>query len=261
MNARTHRRLTGGFTIVEIIVVIIVIGILVGLSVISYSLITRNAAEQSLQADLRTAASKLSRYRADHGSFPDALDTAGVESSDSSSFTYVYDTESDLYCLVALRESIGFYITSENSEPQDSTSCPADIIVRADLSQLSVRLQQYHATNNAYPANSNTALLPVMNGYIIASEVYAVSPDASRNLTYCKDATNTNVYALGALSASGKTWVILNGSAPYEFSQGYPTDITSTQWCNLVSAGAFSNSYNGYVASESPAWRTWTGVE
>jgi uncharacterized protein (TIGR02145 family)/prepilin-type N-terminal cleavage/methylation domain-containing protein len=62
-----------GFTIVELLVVIVVIGILAAITIISYSGISRKAIAASLQSDLSGAANKLKMYQVEYGSYPQAM--------------------------------------------------------------------------------------------------------------------------------------------------------------------------------------------
>lgn len=68
-----HQRLNKkrlGFTIIELLVVIVVIGILVAISVISYTGINQKATIASLQSDLSNASTKLKAYQVIYGSYP-----------------------------------------------------------------------------------------------------------------------------------------------------------------------------------------------
>ncbi|MGB4420240.1 MAG: prepilin-type N-terminal cleavage/methylation domain-containing protein, partial [Candidatus Saccharimonadales bacterium] len=64
-----HRR-KSAFTIVELLVVIVVIGILATITIVSYNGITKRAALASLQSDLANAATKLKSYQTLYGSYP-----------------------------------------------------------------------------------------------------------------------------------------------------------------------------------------------
>lgn len=66
--------INSGFTIVELLVVIVVIGILAAITIVSYTGIRQKAIVASLTSDLDNAAKKLKLYYIDHGSYPTSLD-------------------------------------------------------------------------------------------------------------------------------------------------------------------------------------------
>ena len=72
MNAKIMPK-NKGFTIVELLVVIVIIAILASITIVSYSGITRRATFALLQSDLSSASSKLKMYQVDNGSYPTSL--------------------------------------------------------------------------------------------------------------------------------------------------------------------------------------------
>ncbi|HET8884141.1 MAG TPA: prepilin-type N-terminal cleavage/methylation domain-containing protein [Candidatus Saccharimonadales bacterium] len=68
----TLRKQTG-FTIVELLIVIVVIGILAAITIVAYNGIRQRAVEASLQASLKNASTKLAVYHAENGEYPSAI--------------------------------------------------------------------------------------------------------------------------------------------------------------------------------------------
>lgn len=59
-----------GFTIVELLIVIVVIGILAAITIVAYSGIQNRANDTAVQSDLGNLAKKFELYKVDYGSYP-----------------------------------------------------------------------------------------------------------------------------------------------------------------------------------------------
>jgi len=83
-----------GFTIVELLVVIVVIGVLAAITVISYTGISQKAITASIQSDLNNASTQLKLDQVTNGVFPVTLSLAngGVGIKSSPGTTYQYST-------------------------------------------------------------------------------------------------------------------------------------------------------------------------
>lgn len=66
----------GGFTVVELLIVIVVIGILAAIVIVAYNGIRVNSIEASMQSDLRTASTILDSERVRSGSYPASASAA-----------------------------------------------------------------------------------------------------------------------------------------------------------------------------------------
>ena len=64
------RKTVSGFTIVELLIVIVVIAILAAVSIVAYNGVQNRANDTAVQTDLANAAERFEIYRIDYGSFP-----------------------------------------------------------------------------------------------------------------------------------------------------------------------------------------------
>lgn len=117
------RRTLRGFTIVEIAIVIIIIGILSGITAVSYQSIQRDADAKEVEADLRQAANKLQLHRANNGAYPaTAAEVEGgslPKSNPNRSFTYSrIDSRNFCLSMASLRFDTVFRISTNAANNQ-----------------------------------------------------------------------------------------------------------------------------------------------
>lgn len=87
-----------GFTIVELLIVIIIIGMLASLVLVAYTGIQSRARDADIQADLRGMVTKLESFYIDYGRYPIStaeLTTAGLKATKSA---YLASGNNLLYC-------------------------------------------------------------------------------------------------------------------------------------------------------------------
>jgi len=124
-----------GFTIVELLVVIVVIGILAAITIVSYTGISQKAIAVSLQSDLNNAATKIKLFKATNDIFPGSITDCPspaptnlcIASSSSNSFTYTANNES--FSLYDTNNTTNYRITESEKIRQTSIVCPIGFIV------------------------------------------------------------------------------------------------------------------------------------
>lgn len=112
---------TKGFTIVELLIVIVVIGVLATIAIVAYNGIQTRARAAAVSSDLSNSSKKLSLYLIDNPTYPSdlaALTAAGITPSPGTSFQYtVNNTVSPpTYCITATNGSTS-YKTTEATQP------------------------------------------------------------------------------------------------------------------------------------------------
>lgn len=119
------------FTIVELLVVIVVIGILAAVTIIAYTGISQKAAAVSLQSDLSNASQQLKLFQIENGIYPTSIDcgsspAAGsicLKSSPSNayiSFQKNNTSNPQMFCITAVNNGVKYRINN-NSAPEQGT--------------------------------------------------------------------------------------------------------------------------------------------
>jgi prepilin-type N-terminal cleavage/methylation domain-containing protein len=114
-----------GFTVVELLIVIVVIAILASITIVSYASVTNRAKLQTAKTDAQTVATRLNKYKADNGNYPTsqtAFNSAGLTGSTKSTFAYKY-TSTPTYCIAATNSGYTAYVTNTSLIPVEGV-CP-----------------------------------------------------------------------------------------------------------------------------------------
>src|SRR5680860_564302 len=127
-----------GFTIVELLVVIVVIGILAAITIVSYTGISQRAIAASLQSDLTNASQQLKLFQVENSAYPstircdipDSSTNKCLKASGSNAFTYPAPNNSSTpqtFTLDAANGTITYRITND-STPTDVATTPITAI-------------------------------------------------------------------------------------------------------------------------------------
>lgn len=120
------KRKQRGFTIVELLIVIVVIGILAAVALIAYNGIQNRAHNVALQSDIKSAAQKLAMDNTLNGAFPGSKEDADngndLPKSDNATYQYTYTAADNSYCLSITSTKAGvaaYHISSTNGSIED----------------------------------------------------------------------------------------------------------------------------------------------
>lgn len=114
---RKQNSSTAGFTIVELLIVIVVIAILATISIVAYRGIQERARASEATSGLAQAKKKLELYKVDNSTYPTSgnLASAGVSDTDVS---YQYTSDGSTYCLTATAGTTSYTATNTTTPTQ-----------------------------------------------------------------------------------------------------------------------------------------------
>lgn len=108
IEKRTHP----GFTIVELLIVIVVIGLLAAISIVAYNGIQARARASAASSALSQAAKKIAVWQVDNPSVsPPNLAAAGVNNGNDVAFQYSQTSSGTSYCITATSGTVSYRIT------------------------------------------------------------------------------------------------------------------------------------------------------
>ncbi len=114
---------TNAFTIVELLIVIVVIGILAAIVIVAYNGISQHATNALLQSDLSSAASSLEVANVQGGQYPADLASTHLTAQGGTTYQYTYTSGTNSYCLTATNGMTAYMVTNTNNVPQAGV-CP-----------------------------------------------------------------------------------------------------------------------------------------
>jgi prepilin-type N-terminal cleavage/methylation domain-containing protein len=124
---RKNIRTATGFTIVELLIVIVVIGILAAITIVAYNGIQQKARTSTVMADLTNSAKKMAIDNVNNGSY--ALTAAAVDGGKglpaSSGTSYQYHSTGSTYCITGTNGTTSYTISDTATSPT-SGGCAGD---------------------------------------------------------------------------------------------------------------------------------------
>ena len=120
------RRAYHGFTIVELLIVVVVIAILAAITIVAYNGITQRANASAAQSGAEQVAKKAATYAITNGDvYPPDLNAMGISNSGNTTYQYSVDntTNPATYCVTAFTTGASYYASSTQLSPLSGV-CP-----------------------------------------------------------------------------------------------------------------------------------------
>lgn len=232
-----------GFTIVELLIVIVIIGILAAITIVAYNGIQQRAKESALKSDLANVAKKMAVDSALNGSY--ALTAAAVDGGkglpSSTGTSYQFQSTGSTYCITGTNGNTSFKVSDAATSPSQG-GCPGDGV--GGLSAVTNFLTNPSAETDAAGIAADTG-----------------SPSIARSTARA----NTGLASFLLTSTSVTTDVAgrLNFSlAPGTYTLSYyvnPTDSRQVSFDWWDSTGATGGNSVGTVALPASTWTRVSG--
>ncbi len=107
-----------GFTIVELLIVIVVIAILAAITIVAYNGIQNRAKQSAAQSALSQANKKILAYAVQNSdTYPTSLALAGITNADGLQYSYDNDSSPKKYGLTSTNGTFSFYVSNATTNP------------------------------------------------------------------------------------------------------------------------------------------------
>ena len=169
-----------GFTIVELLIVIVVIAILATISIVAFNGVQERARVSAVSSALSQSAKKLTLWQVEHsGQFPATLADAGI--SDTSNVQYQYTSDNSTspatYCLTATYGSTIYNVSSSRSSPQSGACSGYNLLVWNKQDDATVPVRNVAVDNSVFRTSiASMRLGPGEPGRGLLTSPYDVTP-------------------------------------------------------------------------------------
>ncbi|OGL22627.1 hypothetical protein A2707_04920 [Candidatus Saccharibacteria bacterium RIFCSPHIGHO2_01_FULL_45_15] len=117
-----------GFTIVELLIVIVVIGILAAIVIVAYQGVNNRAKIASITSGLTQYSKKVGVYHTTNGNYPASLSEADIKDGDGVAYQYS-SASAEEYCLTATSGTMTYYVSQASGGVQQGVCTNYNLLV------------------------------------------------------------------------------------------------------------------------------------
>jgi prepilin-type N-terminal cleavage/methylation domain-containing protein len=212
----TPIKYSNGFTIVELLIVIVVIGILAAITIVAYNGVQQRARSASASAAVTQAAKKLALYQVDNAGYPASGNLAAAGITDTQDVTYQYTGSGSTFCVTATSGNVSYQIT-DTSNPTPG-GCPGH--GQGGIAPITNLVRNPNATTNA------TDWAPISSA--------GGGPTGSRITGLVPPLTGVTTAYRGTLTGTPSSWWRVQNSQPAPVTPGLPYTLSSYVRSNVT---------------------------
>lgn len=226
-----------GFTIVELLIVIVVIAILAAITIVAYNGIQQRARASSASTALNQANKKLALYAIDNSAYPADLATAGITDTSDVTYQYSYDNTASpaTYCVTATSGSVSYKASSSSQTPSSGGCAGHGVGGAAAITNLATN-PSVEVASTGYGGNGTVS--------IAQSTDRAYSGTGSLKIT-TTGTTNVGV-SFSAPVIAGKTYTL---SGYVYFPASFGSGVKACAWgsaMTTLSCGGYSSTVGSW---------------
>ncbi len=112
-----------GFTIVELLIVVVVIAILAAITIVAFNGIQQRATNSALLSDIEQAVKKLETQKVSSSTelYPADQTASGIQASNGATITYLYNATSNTYCVQIVKAAVSYFATNTQTKATAGT--------------------------------------------------------------------------------------------------------------------------------------------
>jgi prepilin-type N-terminal cleavage/methylation domain-containing protein len=234
-----------GFTIVELLIVIVVIGILAAITIVAYNGISNRAKQSAAQSGVSQAYKKVMAYAVQNSdTYPGDLVTAGVSDANDTSFQYSVNNSSSprTFCVTATVGTVSYYENNTTQTSPASGVCPG------------------HGVGGVPPVTNflpNPSVETGITGYVANNTGTSIAPSTTRAYSGTSSILVTSL-GVGSGYNGVRTTYTITGGKQYTLSAWVylPAAFSTSGVAVMVSGGSIPLTAGNYVTTTGSWQRT-----